>query len=402
MNSFRSKNKYWSDNRGITLFISVTIMALLLFVSFAVSNIALKSLLFSSAGKDSQTAFFAADAGIECALYWDSKWDPSKFDTSSPGSPITCGGKTLNAGDPISGTSTVALIGGGIGSTNNIAFVGPSTTNSENTGAQSNTIASGAFDAIAGNLIVVAIRYERNAGQNITNVTDLAGNAYSPAASLQLSSPNGNANLSIWYAKGVTARTSNTVTVTFSGNTSYRNIITSQYSGVDTSSPVDVTATGLVSSGGTVTSNSFSTNQPVSVIVAAAQASTANTSANWTAGSGYIKRNQTSPSQVLGLEDNITSSAQSSVTASLSHTVSGAPKSIVVVAFKAGSTGGGGGSPTNTSVFGFGMDGGLTPTPGCAIVTVTKNSNSTYIKSRGYNTCSVSPRRIERGLEVTY
>jgi hypothetical protein len=42
----------------------------------------------------------------------------------------------------------------------------------------------------------------------------------------------------------------------------------------------------------------------------------------------------------------------------------------------------------------------------CADVTVTKEDNggtiSTTIESRGYNTCSVSKRRVERGVQITY
>ena len=60
----------------------------------------------------------------------------------------------------------------------------------------------------------------------------------------------------------------------------------------------------------------------------------------------------------------------------------------------------------NTSIFGFVMDGGLVENQvsHCAIVEVTKNADgSTNIYSRGYNTCDAShPRRVERGVEVTY
>lgn len=96
----------------MTLFMAVTIMAILLFISFAVVNIAVKSTLFSSSGRDSQFAFYAADAGIECALYWDTKNDISKFDPTVPGSSINCAGSTLTAGSTIIGTTTQTVIGG--------------------------------------------------------------------------------------------------------------------------------------------------------------------------------------------------------------------------------------------------------------------------------------------------
>lgn len=84
-------------NRGMTLFIAVVIMSILLFISFAVVNIVLKGTLFASLGRDSQYAFYAADAGIECAIYWDTKFDPSKFDPSTS-SNITCANQTSSVG----------------------------------------------------------------------------------------------------------------------------------------------------------------------------------------------------------------------------------------------------------------------------------------------------------------
>ncbi len=99
-------------NKGMTLFIAVVVMSILLFISFAVVNIAIKSNLFAGSGRDSQYAFYAADAGLECAFYWDSQFDA--FATSTSGSPINCGGSIMTNNDNISGTTSVAtLIGGG-------------------------------------------------------------------------------------------------------------------------------------------------------------------------------------------------------------------------------------------------------------------------------------------------
>lgn len=96
----------------MTLFISVVIMSILLFISFAVVNITLKSTLFASSGRDSQYAFYAADSGIDCVLHWDLKYDPSKFATSTSGSPISCGGGSIANGQAIPGGG-VTMIGGG-------------------------------------------------------------------------------------------------------------------------------------------------------------------------------------------------------------------------------------------------------------------------------------------------
>ena len=58
---------------------------------------------------------------------------------------------------------------------------------------------------------------------------------------------------------------------------------------------------------------------------------------------------------------------------------------------------GGGGNSGLSSIFSISL------TEGCAIVTVTKQTNGdTTIDSRGYNTCNSSDRRFERGITITY
>lgn len=96
---------------GFSLFISVVVAAVLLIISVAVTDLATKETVFSSFGKESQYAIFAADAGVECALFWDNKFN--SFATSSSGSPINCGNYSLSNLATINGTSTPTRIGGG-------------------------------------------------------------------------------------------------------------------------------------------------------------------------------------------------------------------------------------------------------------------------------------------------
>jgi hypothetical protein len=74
-------------NKGFTLLIAIITTSMLLIVSFVVVNIALKQLILASAAKESQYAFYAADSGTECAVYWDLPKDGSisKFDVTTPG-----------------------------------------------------------------------------------------------------------------------------------------------------------------------------------------------------------------------------------------------------------------------------------------------------------------------------
>jgi hypothetical protein len=70
---------------GFTALYAVLIASLALAIALAVANIALKESLLSSAARESQFAFYAANSGIECARYWDKQ---GKF--VDPISDITC------------------------------------------------------------------------------------------------------------------------------------------------------------------------------------------------------------------------------------------------------------------------------------------------------------------------
>lgn len=108
--------KMVSAERGITLFIAVIASSLLLLVSLAVVNITYKDILFSSSARDSQFAFYAADSGVECAMYWDFKnpSDISAFSITTEGTPrtINCNNQAMSTGDSLPGGVT-GLIGGG-------------------------------------------------------------------------------------------------------------------------------------------------------------------------------------------------------------------------------------------------------------------------------------------------
>ncbi|OHB11481.1 MAG: hypothetical protein A3H60_02480 [Candidatus Zambryskibacteria bacterium RIFCSPLOWO2_02_FULL_44_12b] len=85
-----------SGVEGFTLFIAMVVMGTILLVATGIVNLALKQSLISSSGRESQYAFYAADTGIECALYWDVQ-NPSgnsAFATSTSSS-ISCNGQVV-------------------------------------------------------------------------------------------------------------------------------------------------------------------------------------------------------------------------------------------------------------------------------------------------------------------
>jgi len=73
-------------------------------VGLAVFNIGSKELILSATARDSQFAFYAADTGVECALYWDFK--TGAFSPESPPSDIKCVETTTTVGGGAYGVPT--------------------------------------------------------------------------------------------------------------------------------------------------------------------------------------------------------------------------------------------------------------------------------------------------------
>ncbi len=72
--------------KGFTLLFSLLVSTLVLTVGASIISISLRQLVISSTGRDSQYAFYAANTGIECAMYWDligSTLNQTFFATSS-------------------------------------------------------------------------------------------------------------------------------------------------------------------------------------------------------------------------------------------------------------------------------------------------------------------------------
>lgn len=93
MNMVKKDNKRKRQKgRGFALIFSVVVVAVVAIVTLALTTLTRKSIELSSAGQESQEAFYAADAGIECALYWDIQERDQEFfrDSSSNSGNITC------------------------------------------------------------------------------------------------------------------------------------------------------------------------------------------------------------------------------------------------------------------------------------------------------------------------
>ncbi len=75
------------ENKGFALLFAVLISSVLLSIGLSIFNLTLKELILSSSGRESQFAFYAADTGAECALYWDSKGTDIFAVNSNPRTP---------------------------------------------------------------------------------------------------------------------------------------------------------------------------------------------------------------------------------------------------------------------------------------------------------------------------
>lgn len=75
-------------NKGYTLLFAVLVSSLVLAIGISILNINKKEFLLASSARESTTAFYAADGGMECAIYFDNR---SRFTSGEYGNGITCG-----------------------------------------------------------------------------------------------------------------------------------------------------------------------------------------------------------------------------------------------------------------------------------------------------------------------
>lgn len=107
--TFKRNTSHSKTDAGFTLLISIVVTSMLLLVSFVVSNLALKQLVLSYSGQESEHAFYNADSGIECALYWDVNGDAF----GAGGGPIVCNGQTIGEGENVPTVPPQEVVFGG-------------------------------------------------------------------------------------------------------------------------------------------------------------------------------------------------------------------------------------------------------------------------------------------------
>lgn len=95
--------------KGFTTLFAVLVASLLLAIGIAIFNITYKELLLSSSARESQFAIYAADTGLECALYWDLQ--QHAFATGTAPRTLTCATQSVqySVGTTYPATSTFTI-----------------------------------------------------------------------------------------------------------------------------------------------------------------------------------------------------------------------------------------------------------------------------------------------------
>jgi hypothetical protein len=103
-----------NNKKGFTILFASLFAGLLLAIGVGIFNIIFKELILASSAKESQFAFYAADSGIECALYWDLR---EKVFATSTNSTATPAGTLCNGDDITLSSEWNVTTGAGTGVT---------------------------------------------------------------------------------------------------------------------------------------------------------------------------------------------------------------------------------------------------------------------------------------------
>ncbi len=91
MKNINNKIKYNRQN-GMAILLAVVVSSVVLIMAMSLANVAMKELILTSTTSNSDYAFYSADTGADCALYWDLTTTTSNFVTSSPANIYCAGG----------------------------------------------------------------------------------------------------------------------------------------------------------------------------------------------------------------------------------------------------------------------------------------------------------------------
>lgn len=224
------------------------------------------------------------------------------------------------------------------------------------------TRATPSFNAVAGNFVAAFVRWS-GAGLALSSLVDTAGNTYTSAvdsATFGSSDTTFNPRVALYYAKNITGNATNVVTGTWGSSADFAWIEALQYSGIDTTAPLDVAIGARTAS--TTSDHSvgtLTTAQAVELILCGVSE---NAFSTFTAGSSFTLINGSlgdGTNTFGGVEEFITASTQTTFTAHVSGGGGGVHDGIVAAAFLGGAAGGGGVTLPQLERFIRGLERGL-------------------------------------------
>lgn len=221
-----------------------------------------------------------------------------------------------------------------------ISFV--NTTDYYNSGS-STSIATPAASHTTGNFIAVVV-CNYSSTNHVTSITDTAGNTYVKA--IQNDDMFSDSS-EIWYAEDITGNANNIVTAHWGSLTSYRYICVMQFSGIETSSSLDVTSGNDNSSTTSHTSGTNTTNQNDELIIGGYMGTQLE---NISAGTNFTMASSDTTSVYDGAEYRIVSST--GTYAATLTTGSTTASSMVMATFKMGAEAAGAILTTNSKFWG--------------------------------------------------
>jgi Tfp pilus assembly protein PilX len=105
--------------RGFTLILAMIFTTVVLSVGLALADVAYKQVILASNARQSEYAFYAADAALECALYQDQKLNTFSYTSEPLSGSFTCESQTVNytatsaSGGSRTTTFSIPCAGGG-------------------------------------------------------------------------------------------------------------------------------------------------------------------------------------------------------------------------------------------------------------------------------------------------
>jgi len=86
------------NNQGFAMLFTVLIISIILAIGLGISDITYKQTILSNLAQNSQYAFYQADSGVECGMYYDlTLGDFPRGTTADQAIPtLTCGNNTLS------------------------------------------------------------------------------------------------------------------------------------------------------------------------------------------------------------------------------------------------------------------------------------------------------------------